>query len=573
MLAVAGTAGCRDQGVSDAGPVPWSLHPALVEAGAGVPFCEEATARVNAFLSRFEGQVPPSQRYGGTAVVATTDELTGGMNALVAAVNPSMQHQIFVNLMTLVRYDSQLNAVPYLAESWEESDDGREITLHLRDDVLWHDGEPTDAFDVAFTFERATDPETGFQNPSWWTYWDKGPGAVEVLDSLTVRFRMTPHADFLDPWTMLAIMPRHLLEEVPATELSTHPYGSVCPVGNGPFVFVEHRQNASWTFQANPAFPEDLGGRPYVDRYVYRTVVDPTTLLTELLTENLDVYIAPTPDQAEAIDASDAVELYRFRSRSYVFVGWNSRRPQLADKRVRMAIAKGTDREAILLGLLQGYGIVANGTVPSSHWAYDGAIGAEATAFDPQAARALLNEAGWTDRDGDGVRESAGGVRLSFTIKYPSNRSWQSVAVIMQEQLANIGIEAIPTGMELGTLVRQVVNSRPRDFDGWIVSWVTDVRLDDAALFHSSSTDGPNGWSGTQRPDIDRYLDRLPLISDREEARPMWQAYQELLVDEQPSTFLYWSDRLIGVNKRIEGEVMDTRGEWVNVKDWWISPD
>jgi peptide/nickel transport system substrate-binding protein len=211
--------------------------------------------------------------------------------------------------------------------------------------------------------------------------------------------------------------------------------------------------------------------------------------------------------------------------------------------------------------------------VPSSHWAYDEAIGAEATAFDPQAARALLNEAGWTDRDGDGVRENAGGVRLSFTIKYPSNRSWQSVAVIMQEQLANIGIEAIPTGMELGTLVRQVVNSRPRDFDGWIVSWVTDVRLDDTALFHSSSTDGPNGWSGTQRPDIDRYLDRLPLISDREEARPMWQAYQELLVDEQPSTFLYWSDRLIGVNKRIEGEVMDVRGEWGNVKDWWISPD
>jgi len=565
-----GTSACRDGGAPVAKSSPWSLDPSVVEAGAGIPFCEEATARVAEFMSRFEGQVPPSQRYGGTAVVGVPGEMAGGMNAHLSAQHESSQHQIFVNLMTLVRYDSDLNPTPYLAESWDVSDDGTELTFHLRDDVYWHDGELTDAYDVAYTFERATDPATGFSNEGWWTYVDKGPSSVEIIDSLTVRFRMTPHADFIDPWTMLAIMPGHLLEDAPAEELRTHPYGSVCPVGNGPFIFVSHRQDASWTFQANPVFPEGLGGRPYLDRYVYRSVTDQTTLLTELLTERLDVFVSPTPDQAAVIVDSDVLDLYRFTNRQIVLVAWNSRRRQLADKRVRMAITRGTNREEIVAGLVGDYGVVANGTVPSYHWAYDASLGAEATSYDPGAARALLDQAGWRDRDGDGVRENPEGAPLSFTLKYNPDQVRQAVAEIMQAQLLDIGVEVVPTAVDLGTLIQQVTDPRSRDFEGAILGWVTDIRLDDTSLFHSERTEGPLAWAGTRRLDIDQYLDRLPLILDRGMAKPIWDAYQELLVDEQPYTWLYQPDRLNGVNKRIRDVVMDIRGDWVNLKDWWI---
>ncbi len=94
-----------------------------------------------------------------------------------------------------------------------------------------------------------------------------------------------------------------------------------------------------------------------------------------------------------------------------------------------------------------------------------------------------------------------------------------------------------------------------------------------AAWKHSEKSEGPYAWSGTQRPDIDGYLERLPLILDRDTAKQMWNEYQELLVDEQPFTFVYQSDRLDGVNKRVRGMVMDIRGEWVNVRDWWIPSD
>ena len=209
---------------------------------------------------------PPDERYGGTAVAAAIGPLPEGMNAHISADQGVNEHQSFVNLMTLIQYDTELNAVPYLAESWEVSDDNTELTFHIRNDVYWHDGELTDAYDVAYTYQRAIDPETGFPQAAFWTYYDREPGGVEVVDSFTVRFRMQPHAEFIDPWRQFPIMPQHLLEDVPSAELRQHPYGDVCPVGNGPFIFVQHRQGASWTFQANPAFPEGLGGRPFLDR-------------------------------------------------------------------------------------------------------------------------------------------------------------------------------------------------------------------------------------------------------------------------------------------------------------------
>ena len=572
-VVVMGACGGGDGGASrEAGP--WSLEASLAEAGAGIPFCENATAGVAEFMAQFEGQLPPSPDHGGTAVVGSSADIADGMNNHISSSVTASQHQNFVNLMTLVKYDEDLEPAAYLAESWEVSDDNSEVTFHIRDDVPWHDGELTDAYDVAYTFKRAIDPETAFPNAAFWTYYDRGPNGVEVVDSFTVKFRMRPHADFLDAWRATAIMPEHLLRDVPSAELRQHPFGSVCPVGNGPFIFVEHRQDASWTFQANPAFPAALGGRPYLDRYVYRIITEPTTLLTELLTERLHVYMAPTPDQAAAILDSDVADLETYVSRRYAFVGWNSRRIQLADKRVRRALTIGTNRQEVVDALLGGYGTVANGSMPPVHWAFDPSVGRDDMSYDQDAARALLDAAGWVDRDADGVRENADGVRMSISIKYnDGNDIREGVAEIMQAQLAEIGVEVVPEVVEFGTLIDQINDPVSRDFDGVVLGWETEFKLDDTDLFHSRSFSTPFGWAGTQRPDIDKLLDELPLVLDQQDARPLWKEYQELLVDEQPLTFFYFLDRLNGVSKRLRGVEMDSRGDWLNIKDWSFAVD
>ncbi len=527
-------------------------------------FCEDVLPRVEAFLSQFAE--PAGPEFGGTAVAASFADIPDGMNGFVTSDYYANQHQIFVNLMTLVRYDAQLVPEPYLARSWSTSADGTELTFELRDDVFWHDGVKTSAHDVAFTFERANDPETGFPNGTYWRYYTD----VEVVDSFTVRFGLVPHAEALDPWRATPIMPKHLLEAVPATELKQHPFGSECPVGNGPFRFVEHLQDQQWSFARNPSFPEDLGGPPRLDRYVYRVVPEQTTLLTELLTGGIDVLVAARPDQADEIDSSDRVRLIHFPFRTMEFVGWNTRREPLQDARVRRALTLATNRAEMAQALLHGYGVVTNSSLAPFHWARETSI-ADSLPYDPDRAADMLAQAGWEDRDGDGVRESPTGTPLSLSVIYnQGNQVRADVAEIMQAQLARVGVRIVPRVLEYGTLISEITDPEARDFDGLILAWVSEFKQDDTDLFHSEKVDEPFAFAGLSSPRVDRLLDTLQVIVDREHAAPYWSEYQRVLMDEQPFTMLWFQERLDGVSRRLEEAQMDARGEWVSVQSWWI---
>lgn len=551
---------------------------ACIGDGAGPvsndPFCQQVLPAVDAFMaqSRAAHPVPDDPRYGGTAVVGTIGEMPDGMNAAATADNSASQHQLFVNLMTLIDYDENAAPRAYLAERWEVSEDNTEVTFFLRQDVFWHDGERTDAYDVEFTYEAVTDPLTAYPNAAYWDHYVRGPEGVEVVDDFTVKIRMQPHSEFLDPFRAVAILPEHLLGDVPHDELKQHPYGMQCPVGNGPFVFGSHAPQDRWVFDANPAFPAGLGGRPFLDHYVYRIIPEPTTLLAELLTENIDVYVAVSPDQAQDVLDDPNLDLMQFTSRQYVFVGWNARRPQLSDARVRKAITMGTNREEIVDAILSGYGTVANSGVPPFHWAFDDVANAS-FGYDPEGARALLDEAGWIDRDGDGVRENADGLPLSISVKYNTgNLLRQSVAEIMQSQLVDVGIDARPQVVEWATLLSDISTPDLRDFDGVVMAWVVDYKLDEMDLFHSERIDQPYAWSGTNNPEIDRLLEAISTTIDRDEALALWNEYQAVIMEEQPYTFFYFPDRIDGVNRRLRGVEMDTRGDWLNVREWYLDP-
>jgi peptide/nickel transport system substrate-binding protein len=504
-------------------------------------------------------------------VVGLVAELPGGMNSAVSTDYNSTQYQQFVAQMTLVRFDERLLPAPYLARSWEVNADTTELTFHLRGDVRWHDGERTGADDVAFTYRIVTDPATGFPNPSYWDGYDQGEDGVRLVDDTTVVIRMRPHADYMDAWRATAILPQHLLGDVPPGSLARHPYNSECPVGNGPFAVAEHRLNDRWVFQANPGFPGELGGRPFLDRLVQRVVPEQTTLLTELLTGGIQVYVGAQPDQAAQIRAASDVELVSFEHREVAFIAWNARRPRLSDARVRRALTMGIDRQKIVQSVLGGYGEVANSTVPPTHWAFD----ADATpdvSYDPGGARALLDQAGWRDRDGDGVRENAEGMPLAISLKYnQGSQQRQSFAELIQAQLADIGVQVQVRVEDVATL-NQELFTEAKDFDGVILSWVMDFRQDDRDLFDSERIDGSFALSGTDNAELDRLLHTLPTVVDREAAKPLWNEYQRILAEEQPYTFLCFIERLVGVRKSLHGVHVDPRGEWVSVHGWWLDP-
>jgi peptide/nickel transport system substrate-binding protein len=255
---------------------------------------------------RADDEVEEAERFGGTAVIASISDIPD-LNPLTSTETLASEIQQFVLFLPVVQYDENFEVRPAFARSWEVNADTTLLTFHLRDDVFWHDGVKASAHDLAFAYDMARNPETGFPNTAFWTYYRDG----EVVDSFTFQVGLVPHDQFMDPWRTFPPVPRHILGEVSAAEMRQHPFGTRTPVGNGPFRLASRAEGQSLTFEANEDFPAELGGRPYLDRLVYRVIPEPTTLLTELLTGTVDFYSVPPPEQASAIAADANLRLLR----------------------------------------------------------------------------------------------------------------------------------------------------------------------------------------------------------------------------------------------------------------------
>ena len=172
-----------------------------------------------------DAQVPEAQRRGGTLVVAAIGDVPD-VSPLTGTDYNANQWSQYVLFAPLVTYNERFEPVPWFAKSWEVNADTTELTFHLRNDVYWHDGVKTSAYDVKFSYDLARDPDTGYANLAFWTSY----GDATVVDSFTFRVKMRPHADYMDPWRYFAPAPEHLLKGVPAAQMRNQPFNTRTPV-------------------------------------------------------------------------------------------------------------------------------------------------------------------------------------------------------------------------------------------------------------------------------------------------------------------------------------------------------
>lgn len=509
------------------------------------------------------GAADGSPRYGGTLVIAGSMDLEAA-NTLVtgeAYTQEILRHLLY---MPLIRNDSAFGYEPWLARSWELLGDTG-VVFHLRDDVVWHDGTPTTAWDVAFTYERAKHPETAYPNAEG--FFGRWTG-VEVVDSYTVRFRFEPHVDPLAGLPLFPILPRHLLGDVPPARLRNAEF-NWRPVGNGPFRFVSYQPGDRWVFEANPDFPEELGGRPYLDRVVWRVVPDATAQVAEIVSGGVDLILGPPSAEVQRLDARPGLRAVVQPSRKFQFLVFNGKRPPLDDPRVRRAIVMAIDRLEILEVLRAGYGVLAASPVPPFHWAYDPEL--EPLPFDTAAARALLAEAGFRDRDGDGLLEGSDGRVLEFALTIPAGNSYnRNIAEMVQADLADIGVRVRLRPTDPAAMFADLT-SPERRFDTAFLAWESDLRLSLYNLFHSSAIQGPFQMASYANPEFDRLLDGIATATERDQALPLWRRIQEILREEQPWGVFFHTPDLYVVNERVRNVTMDLRGAFHSLPRWWLA--
>ncbi len=460
----------------------------------------------------------------------------------------------------LVKYDKDYNIVPDLARSWDIENDGKLIRFHLRRDVYWHDGWKFTARDVMFTYMTIIDPKT----PTAYADDYKLVKKARIIDDYT--FEVTydkPFAPALISWGALQIMPEHLLK---GRDISTSDLARK-PVGTGPFQFRTWETGTRIVVQANERYYD---GRPPLMGILYRIIPDQNTVFMELKAGNVD-FMGLTPlqylRQTNTADFKARYTKYKYLADGYTFLGFNLTKPPFNDIRVRQAIAHAVDKQEIIKGVLMGLGEEAVGPYkPGTKW-FNEAV--KRYPYDPNKAREMLKEAGYEDRNGDGIIDKDG-KPFSFTIiTNQGNPLREKTAQIIQERLKAVGIETKIRIVEWTVFLKEHVNKT--NFDAVILGWNILQDPDNFTVWHSSNS-RPGGLNFVQykNPEVDKLLEEGRQTFDEEKRKRCYFKFQEILAEQQPYVFLYVPYSLPAVSSRVHNIKPAPAGITYNLEKWYV---
>lgn len=495
--------------------------------------------------------------YGDTLIMGTIGDASNLLPPLASDASSTAITSLVYN--GLVRYDKDLQIEGDLAQSWDISADGREITFHLRRDVRWHDGAPFTSADVLFTYQLMIDPAT----PTAYAEQYRQVSKAEAPDPYTFRVRYDkPLAAALPSWA-LDICPKHLLE---GQDVTTSPLCRA-PVGTGPFRFISWQPGEMIVLERNEDYYE---GAAYLRRVLYRVIPDSTTMFLELQSGGLDT-MGLTPlqfaRQTETPAFGRRFNKYRYPAFAYTYLGYNLRKPLFQDKRVRQAISHAIDKQELIDGVLLGLGQPANGPYVPGSWPHNPQV--KDYAFDPARAAALLEEAGWIDRDGDGVRERDGKPLRFVILTNQGNDQRIKAGEIIQRRLAEVGMDVRLRVIEWASFLKEFIY--PGKFDATLLGWTVPIDPDGYNVWHSSKT-GPGELNiiGFNNARVDALLEQGRRSLDQDRRQQIYWQLQEILAEEVPYTFLFVPDSLPVVARRFHGIEQAPAGIQHNLIRWFV---
>lgn len=494
------------------------------------------------------------------------------LGAEPATLNPYLESsgayttQIVANVIEplITRDNETLEWKPLIAESWEISEDHLTYTFNLRKDVTFSDGVPLTAHDVKFTIETILEPTHDTADIRIYLM---DVEKVDVDGDYTIRITCSkPYFLHLSALGELGILPKHIYSQ---GDFNTHP-NNRRPIGSGPFVFESWETNSLITLEKNESYWREE--RPHVAKLLYKFITDDNAAFLELQRHGIDrmrLSAEQWVNRASRKSFEEEFHKYTFYSSvdgylgAFSWIGWNMKRPQFADKRVRQAMTMLLDRQTILDTIFHGLGRVVTGyafpdspeynkTVP--HWPYD-----------PPRAWKQLDEAGWVDTDKDGIRDKDG-VPLRFEWIYPQGSpEYGRMATVYKEQLDKAGIGVTLRPLEWASFLESVYK---RKFDACMMSWVSPPETDPYQIWHSSQTEKGSNYVGFENEEVDRLIEKGRLEFDRGKRALLHQRFHEILHEEQPYTFLFNAKRKVVVDKRFRNINVYPLG--FDMHEWWV---
>ncbi len=486
--------------------------------------------------------------------------------------------QSFVQESLLRRNSETLAWEGLIAASWQVSEDGLHFKFKLRPNVTFSDGVPLTADDVVFTYHFIMDSR--IKAPRERAYYEKiasvtadGPHEVEFV------FK-EPYFDSLTLAGGMNILARHFYEPyLEEPERFNQSKGLL--FGSGPYRLTDPK---AWTpdkgvveLERNPRYWGPV--QPSFNRIIWKIIENETARLTSYRNGEIDTYSAQAREYKKRL-LKDKQLMARSQNFEYLppttgyrYIGWNQKRrgkpTRFADKRVRQAMTYLTDKQRIVDEIMLGYGEPAVG--PFNPQGKQHAPDLKLRHLDIKKAKDLLKQAGYEDRNGDGLLEDKTGKPFRFELVYPQgSEQYTSLVLFLKDAYARAGVQLVPKPTEWSVMIDLLDK---KDFEAISLGWSASLESDLYQIFHGDQTkNNGDNFIHYHNPKLDKLIEEARSTVDEDKRMPIWQAAEQILYEDQPYTFLTRSQSLVLIDKRMKNVRVTPTG--LNVTDmpigWYV---
>lgn len=511
-----------------------------------------------------------------------TEGLVGSpqfINPLYASVSDVDSDLTRLIYSGLFRWDQNKGLVPDLAESYTVSEDQKTYTIKIRDNAVWHNGDPVRSSDILFTIQSIQDP--AYHSPLAVSF--HGVTASEV-DETTVQFVLAePFAPFLSSLTV-GILPSFLWAELPPKNVPLNSL-NLSPIGSGPYKFEKYSvekkgEIKSYTLVRNPAY---YGEPAKIERLVFKFYPDAQAAVAALENQNVEGVSFVPSHLVEQIAENKNLNIIRPSMPQAVTLFFNeSNQPLLKNNNIKEALALAINKEEIVNDVLAGNGTVIDSPILPDENGFEPNI--SKIEQDSVAAIALIDKTDYTSVSPDGYRakkvtktedgENVEGLEeLTLTLTTINQPTFVRTAEMIAAQAKMVGIKIQIETTEPTLLYEEVI--KPRAYQMLLTATQYGADLDPYPFWHSSQVQDPGlNLSLYANSKVDALLEKARGTNSAEEQAAAYLEFQKLVVDDLPAIFLYQPTYTYAVSSKIKNislqKIQSPADRFQNITDWYI---